>query len=103
MLSCKSLCHALAVVGAYQKALSPETGNGVLQVGKDRQRARQTDALAMAQQAYADEAPSASPAVGSVLESGIACGTTGRADDHADDAATPGPVKHEVQNIVVPL
>ncbi len=69
------------------------------QVGKDRQRARQTDALALAHMAYADEAPGAAP-VGSVLESGVASGvaTAAAADEHADDAGTQPAVKTEVRS-----
>lgn len=73
-----------------------------MQVGKDRQRARQTDALAFAQQAYADEATGTSAPVGSALESGVASGVANvaAADDHADDAGTPPAIKYEVgQNI----
>ena len=70
------------------------------QVGKDRQRARQTDALALAQMAFADEAPGASAPVGSALESGVASGvaTATAADDHADDAGTQPAVKAEVRS-----
>ena len=71
-----------------------------VQVGKDRQRARQTDALAMAQMAFDDEAPGASAPVGSALESGVASGvaTATAADDHADDAGTQPAVKAEVRS-----